>query len=252
MHCARMLTLRKVPLSSTLKYVLERQCATKRAINFSTTPEFHQFSENARVKALPKNLATVKNDEGLFLRVLRKIGIHKEKYQLMSVGYFAYEDIVDEVDYSAFYKDFSMPDTFFSWFLVTELHVWMLMVRYMAEGKDGKTVRNNLVEAMWNDVDNRINKLGPIHPKIKKQQLLEISSQFNAALIDYDEGILSDDKVLAGALWRIFFRSECNNPEHVEKLLIYVRKQMNLFEKIPSKEILVRRKIRWVDLRSPR
>lgn len=53
-----------------------------------------------------------------------------------------------------------MPDTFFSWFLVTELHVWMLMVRYMAEGKDGKTVRNNLVEAMWNDVDNRINKLG--------------------------------------------------------------------------------------------
>lgn len=45
-------------------------------------------------------------------------------------------------------------------------------------------------------------------------------------MIGYDEGILSEDKVLAGALWRRFFCLECNNPEHLEKLLIYVRKQV--------------------------
>jgi cytochrome b pre-mRNA-processing protein 3 len=52
-----------------------------------------------------------------------------------------------------------MPDTFNSWFLVTELHVWMLMVRAMAEGDEGRFVRNNIVEAMWEDVITRVKKL---------------------------------------------------------------------------------------------
>lgn len=55
---------------------------------------------------------------------------------------------------------------------------------------------------------------------------MELTYQFNAAVIGYDEGIMSDDKVLASALWRRFFSLECNNPEHLEKLLIYVRKQV--------------------------
>jgi len=53
-----------------------------------------------------------------------------------------------------------MTDTFFSWFLVTELHVWMIMVRYMAEGKNGKLIRDNVIAAMWEDTDARINNLG--------------------------------------------------------------------------------------------
>lgn len=68
--------------------------------------------------------------------------------------------------------------------------------------------------------------------KVKREQIQEISYQFNAALIGYDEGIQSDDKTLAGALWRRFFRLECNNPEHIETLLIYVRKQVRLNKKI--------------------
>lgn len=67
-----------------------------------------------------------------------------------------------------------------------------------------------------------------IRSKIKNEQLKEISYQFNAAIIGYDEGILSDDKTLAGALWRRFFQLEGNNPEHIEMLLIYVRKQVRL------------------------
>lgn len=55
---------------------------------------------------------------------------------------------------------------------------------------------------------------------------MEISHQFNFALISYDEGIMSDDQVLAGALWRTYFCSACNDPEQLEKLLIYVRKQV--------------------------
>lgn len=59
-----------------------------------------------------------------------------------------------------FFVDFNMPDTFFSWFLVTELHVWMIMVRYMTDETNGKVVRNNAVGAMWEDTKARINNLG--------------------------------------------------------------------------------------------
>lgn len=53
-----------------------------------------------------------------------------------------------------------MADTFFSWFLVTELHVWMIMVRYMAEGNAGRLVRNNAASTMWEDTTARVQNLG--------------------------------------------------------------------------------------------
>ena len=55
---------------------------------------------------------------------------------------------------------FDLPDTFYSWFLVVELHVWMLMVRLMAEGEEGRFTRNAMLEAMWLDCETRSKKLG--------------------------------------------------------------------------------------------
>ncbi|XP_015190358.1 PREDICTED: ubiquinol-cytochrome-c reductase complex assembly factor 1 [Polistes dominula] len=166
-----------------------------------------------------------------------------------TLAYSEYEYIVDKIDYSVFFKEFNMPDTFYSWFLITELHVWMLMVRFMAEGKYGKIARNTLVEAMWDDVDVRSKKLGEMSSSIRRKQIEDLSHQFNAAILAYDEGIMSDDKVLASALWGTFFNLECNNPEHIEKLVIYVRKQINYLDKIPSQKILNHPQIKWLELK---
>ncbi|KDR09875.1 Ubiquinol-cytochrome c reductase complex chaperone CBP3-like protein, partial [Zootermopsis nevadensis] len=122
--------------------------------------------------------------------------------------------------------EFHMPDTFYSWFLVTELHVWMLMVRTMAEGEEGRFVRNNIIEAMWEDVSTRVKKLEPTNSSEIKAQLQELSEQFQAAIIGYDEGLLSDDKILAGVVWRIFLQQHCSDPENVECLVHYIRKQV--------------------------
>lgn len=61
---------------------------------------------------------------------------------------------------SVFSTDFNMADTFFSWFLVTELHLWMIMVRYMAEGNAGRLVRNSVVNTLWEDTKARAINLG--------------------------------------------------------------------------------------------
>jgi cytochrome b pre-mRNA-processing protein 3 len=83
-------------------------------------------------------------------------------------SFYLYESVVDNVNYMQFFEDFDLPDTFNSWFLVTELHVWMLLVRAMAEGSEsgqnGRFLRNCIVEAMWADVNARAKKLG-VHTK---------------------------------------------------------------------------------------
>ncbi|KMQ93488.1 ubiquinol-cytochrome c reductase complex chaperone cbp3-like protein [Lasius niger] len=187
---------------------------------------------------------------GIIEKVLRKIGLlDVQKYRYMALGQHVYEKVVAQIDYPFFYKYFNMADTFFSWFLITELHVWMIMVRYMAEGNAGKIVRNNIVATLWQDTNARAENLGTITEKLKNKQIKELSEQFNAAIIGYDEGIQSDDKVLAGALWRRFFYLECNNPEHVETLLIYVRKQICLFDKLPTHEILRAPILKLIDIK---
>jgi hypothetical protein len=50
--------------------------------------------------------------------------------------------------------------------------------------------------------------------------------QFNASIIGYDEAIWSNDKFLAGHIWRRFFKCDIDSPENLEKLVHYIRKQV--------------------------
>ncbi|XP_019698073.1 ubiquinol-cytochrome-c reductase complex assembly factor 1 isoform X2 [Harpegnathos saltator] len=209
--------------------------STKQLLNFKNIHMTSAHYNNSPPAAAPV-VSNVKQ-MGYIKKMLKKIGfLDLQKYRNMVIACFTYEHMLRQVDYNFFYEHFNMPDTLYSWFLVTELHVWMLMVRYMAEKKNGQFMRNEIVTAMWDDTKARTEKLGTISSNIKNKQIKEISDQFNAAIIGYDEGILSDDKVLAGALWRRFFCLECNNPEHIELLLTYVRIQVSLLDNIPSQD----------------
>ncbi|XP_028045771.1 ubiquinol-cytochrome-c reductase complex assembly factor 1 isoform X2 [Monomorium pharaonis] len=208
---------------------------------------------NKNILTMPSTPAakSIRPRIGRLERTLKKWGIlDLQKYRNMHLGYNVYEHVIGQVDYPFFFKHFNLPDTLFSWFLVTELHVWMIMVRYMADEQDGKVVRNNAVSAMWDDTKARIENLGQVKNSVKQKQIKEISYQFNAAIIGYDEGIQADDKTLAGALWRRFFHSECNNPEHVETLVHYVRKQICLFDSLPNNEVLRKPVLKLIDIKS--
>lgn len=54
----------------------------------------------------------------------------------------------------------SLPDTFQSWFLITHLHVWMLLVRLKREGEDGDYLIRQLSVTFWHDVESRMRALG--------------------------------------------------------------------------------------------
>lgn len=121
------------------------------------------------------------------------------------------------------YKTFKKPDTFNTWFLITELHIWMMMVRAMGELNDRDIIRNTIVEAMWADVQMRAEKLSPTRKTEIRKQVEILSGQFQYAVLAYDEGLMTDDKRLASALWKRFFESKCDDYELIELLIKYVR-----------------------------
>ncbi|KAJ8965918.1 hypothetical protein NQ317_014106 [Molorchus minor] len=64
----------------------------------------------------------------------------------------------------------------------------MLSVRAMADGENGRHLRNYMVEALWGDVSQRVKQLGAGSGSSMKEQIVELSEQLQAALIAYDEG----------------------------------------------------------------
>lgn len=134
-----------------------------------------------------------------------------------------YGHSIDQLNHMEFVNKFQMPNTFNTWFLITELHVWMLLVRSMGERQDGQIIRNNILETLWQDVTVRADKLAPDDARTVKKQIQVLTGQLQYAIILYDEGLTKDDKQLASALWTRFFDSNCDNYEHIELMVKYIR-----------------------------
>jgi len=183
-------------------------------------------------------------------RILRKLGrLDHSDAVLRKCGFSLYEKCTDGVNLEEFRKFTGLPDTYFSWFLVTELHVWLCLVRVMHEGEEGRRVRNAIVETLWRDADAKSKKLGgSLSSGRRKEQLNEFYEQFIAALFLYDEGLQSSDKVLAGALWRRILQSNCEDPEILEKLLQYVRQQILHLESASREDVLVHGNVSWLPI----
>lgn len=194
-----------------------------------------------------------RDDTGVLNKIMKKFGLGRDsKSRLKIASYLLYESVADRINYHEFFTYFDLPNTFNSWFLITELHVWMLLLRAMAEGseagEEGRHMRNCIVEALWNDVNIRAKKLGTDNPSGTRMQIQILSQQFQAALITYDEGIQADDKILAGALWRRFFEKKCESYVHLEKLVQYVRIQVRMLDDIGRENFISNPKIMWSPL----
>ncbi|XP_059046122.1 ubiquinol-cytochrome-c reductase complex assembly factor 1 [Achroia grisella] len=240
-----------------------------------TARQQHIYLKNIRVQSCvhqvrqPQNdfrnvrlQSTVAAEEGYIKKFMKAVGwMDQSRTRLKLTGYFLYECVPDKVAYKDWFENLELPDTFASWFIITELHVWILMVRYMAEDitvskaeknkyikGDGHFVRNCIIEALWADVGNKIKLLEGANPAIARKQVSELSEQFQAALVAYDEG-LSDDRVLAAAIWRRFYSlSDDAKAENVEKIVNFIRHQVSVLDKIPGQDLKWKPDIAWLSI----
>lgn len=137
---------------------------------------------------------------------------------------------VSDVEYMDFVTRFNMPDEFMSWFLITELHAWMLMVRTADEDVHPMGLRDGVNRMLWTDTIARLKPLQQDRTKMH-DWLEEVGAQTRYATLSYDEG-LEDDKVLASALWHRFFQKECEDYEQLALMLKYVRINVSAWSRV--------------------
>uniref|UniRef100_A0A5F9DBD3 Ubiquinol-cytochrome c reductase complex assembly factor 1 n=1 Tax=Oryctolagus cuniculus TaxID=9986 RepID=A0A5F9DBD3_RABIT len=84
-----------------------------------------------------------------------------------------------------------------------------------------------------------------VNPYVLKKNMILMTNNFYAAILGYDEGILSDDHGLAAALWRTFFNQKCEDPRQLELLVEYVRKQMQYLDSMNGEDLLLTGEVSW-------
>ena len=177
---------------------------------------------------------------GLVGGIKKRLGMKEYRYNRHILKLNAtrlYICLSEQIDFDLFISDLQLDDTFNSWFRVLELHVWLLLVRLSQEGDDGKLVTKHFVESMWKDVEKRSKQIKS-SPSQRKRGLAQLYAELQTAICAYDEGMLSDDMVLAGAIWRSFFQSEIVTPKQLETLVCYIRKQQAYLQNQDESAIL--------------
>ncbi|KAM8916068.1 ubiquinol-cytochrome c reductase complex assembly factor 1 [Spinachia spinachia] len=185
---------------------------------------------------------------GAFTKLIEAIGftgtLKYNKWKIKIAALRMYTCCVERINYDDFFDKCSLPDTLNSWFLVAQLHVWMCLVRMRQEGREGKYMCRYIVHSMWEDVEQRSKIMG-INASHRKEGLKSMTEMFYAALFGYDEGILSDDGVLAAALWRNLFNCECDDPRQLELMVGYVRKQMQYIDSLDGDDLILTGEVKW-------
>lgn len=140
-----------------------------------------------------------------------------------------------------------------------------MATRLMQDGKEGRIVRNSLIKAMWENNNEKSKKLEGALPSARRRELQVLNEQFHATLISYDEGLLGDDYILAGALWQRIvqlqtdpkillprhFESRENHDElgdkvkAIEMLVIYVRSQFVMLNQLSREQLLRKRAFKF-------
>lgn len=172
--------------------------------------------------------SSFENDGSWFKRLRHKLGVGEANvFALRRATIFQYEACTDKLDPDVYFKHLELPDTLYSFYLIVQLHVWMCQTRSMKEGREGRILRNEIQERMWQDFDVRLSKID-MHSSGKRKSLLDdLLFHHQGAILSYDEGLLTDDKTLANALWRTLFSKDKVNPRVLELAVKYVRLQMN-------------------------
>ncbi|KFD45432.1 hypothetical protein M513_13693 [Trichuris suis] len=164
---------------------------------------------------------------------------------LVDAAAMLYLQCANGVDYLNFIEKYHMPDTFMSWFKITVLHIWMVLLRLTGTATVQAVVKQEMVYCLWDDVDGRLAQLKRISPSVSVKRRETLGECYGLLLIsfcEYDEvssgntvglsknitfqGILGDDKTLAGALWRNMYNRELVDPVVLSNLVRYVRFQV--------------------------
>uniref|UniRef100_A0A8V0ZCJ9 Ubiquinol-cytochrome c reductase complex assembly factor 1 n=1 Tax=Gallus gallus TaxID=9031 RepID=A0A8V0ZCJ9_CHICK len=206
----------------TGQFQLPKACGGLIEANGAKTHQNRLIYSTSKQLSAKDSVQTSEEKVGPFTRIIEAMGftgpLKYSRWKIKVAALRMYTCCVEKTDYEEFFNRCQMPDTLNSWFLVAQLHVWMCLVRMKQEGRAGKYMCRYIVHCMWEDVEQRGKVMG---------------------------GILSDDHVLAAALWRNLFNRNCEDPQHLELLVEYVRKQVQHLDALSGEDLLLTGEVSW-------
>ncbi|KAG4305789.1 hypothetical protein PORY_000699 [Pneumocystis oryctolagi] len=166
----------------------------------------------------------------------RSVSIRRTRELYM---YCAKKGLQDE-NCNSWYSKHLLPPSFQTWFHITMLHVWMLMVRIRALPKKiTKMYQQEFINHFFEDCEYRMRN----DYKIRSERIIslymkDLLMQFHGSVFAYDEGLYRGDSVLALALWRNLYAGKTDiNLSLLAASVLYVRNTLFELDNISDDDI---------------
>uniref|UniRef100_A0A914CDX9 Ubiquinol-cytochrome c chaperone domain-containing protein n=1 Tax=Acrobeloides nanus TaxID=290746 RepID=A0A914CDX9_9BILA len=236
------------PLESTSQTIPEPKVKLKTSFDYVQdqlkSKSLEEYVKSTIQSAIPKWL------QRILLKVFKKVHL-KDTKPLTSedadildrAGLKLQYDCANNFPYLELIKAFGMPDHISSWYKLTLLHTWLVLLRLQVslEAAAYFRLRHTLFRAMWNDIEKRVDQIKhelEIKGGVKKD-LRKMSMLYYQAVYELDEGVLGDDTVLAAALWRNIYSCEEFDPIQLNALVRYVRATIFWLDTLDANTIII-------------
>lgn len=210
------------------------------------THEEQRNAESALEKFLNKRTAS---KFYLFVRFLREkykaLGAMDPNVKKLLHGASAqlYFDCANRYPYKTLCKMFGLEDYFSTWFKFTLMHTWMVLFRLHASLDSGAffKMREEMLMLLWDDISDRLSLVSKeigINVNTRKD-VTKMHGLYIQTLVEYDEGFLTSDTVLAGAIWRCLYIEREFNPVFISAVIRYIRGTIAYLDSLDVDDILV-------------
>ncbi|GMT04614.1 hypothetical protein PENTCL1PPCAC_26788 [Pristionchus entomophagus] len=163
-----------------------------------------------------------------------------------------YYNCADNYDYDRLCETFGLPDYFSTWYKLTLMHTWMLLLRLHTSLDADAYLRlqRGVLSSLWLDVDKRLEIIGDEHNKVlnSAKDMKRMHGLHLQTIFEYDEGFLADDTRLAGALWRNLYMEREVDPARVVNAIKYIRSTMAWLDTLDLMDVLTDGVKEWKQL----
>lgn len=145
--------------------------------------------------------------------------------------------------------DLGIPSTLASWFIMSIIHIWMLLfrLRNLSDKSSETHIKKQIIDSLFFDLERGIVIVGKSSNPffVGKNNKLFLKSYYGimAAL---DESFFQGDAELADCIYRNLYQlnTDTVTAEAVEAMVIYIRKNLYKFDNLPD-EFFTKNMWRW-------
>jgi len=166
------------------------------------------------------------------IRSIRKaLGYYGAKALRIRNAQTLYEKTCEQAERGTLYQVCGMEVSVVTWFHMSLVHIWMVIVRLRNEGEEGDLLSQEFFNFFWKDLESRLIETGYTNPFQLGKEMKTLARGYFGTVIAYDEGLLEGDTGLAEALWRNLF-GVLKEPsiEALNCMVHYVRRELGALE----------------------